>query len=195
MSRRGLFSPRSPLRHDWETHALSFTFFLDALAFGSAPLNVDVHSKLGISRDPGAIETELGGGISLEMGFILCTFLENAFELRTLLSPPFQTNILKRSFSISFLALGMTLQVYAQTDPGQVAFSLEREGKLTEAKEAWRALATQYPSKAEPLAHLPETGAGRAGREHDRPSLANPTVSGCSCPPAATRFPVRPGPV
>ena len=154
MSRRGLFSPRSPLRHDWETHALSFTFFLDALAFGSAPLNVDVHSKLGISRDPGAIETELGGGISLEMGFILCTFLENAFELRTLLSPPFQTNILKRSFSISFLALGMTLQVYAQTDPGQVAFSLEREGKLTEAKEAWRALATQYPSKAEPLAHL-----------------------------------------
>ena len=42
----------------------------------------------------------------------------------------------------------------AQADPGQVAFSLEREGKLPEAEAAWAALAKQYPNKAEPLAHL-----------------------------------------
>ena len=42
----------------------------------------------------------------------------------------------------------------AQTDPGQVAFSLEREGKLSEAQAAWSALAEQYPTNPEPLAHL-----------------------------------------
>ena len=42
----------------------------------------------------------------------------------------------------------------AQTDPGQVAFSLEREGKLAEAEAAWSALAKQHPTSAEPLAHI-----------------------------------------
>jgi tetratricopeptide (TPR) repeat protein len=42
----------------------------------------------------------------------------------------------------------------AQTDPGQVAFSLEREGKLAEAESAWSALARQYPKNPEPLAHM-----------------------------------------
>lgn len=50
-------------------------------------------------------------------------------------------------------ALGITSAV-AQPDPGQVAFSLEREGKLVEAEAAWNALAKQYPSNPEPLAHL-----------------------------------------
>jgi tetratricopeptide (TPR) repeat protein len=42
----------------------------------------------------------------------------------------------------------------AQSDPGQVAFSLEREGKLAEAEAAWSALAKQYPNNPEPLAHI-----------------------------------------
>ncbi len=42
----------------------------------------------------------------------------------------------------------------AQTNPGQVAFSLEREGKLAEAEAAWSALAKQYPTNPEPLAHM-----------------------------------------
>lgn len=42
----------------------------------------------------------------------------------------------------------------AQTDPGQIAFSLEREGKLAEAEAAWSALAKQYPTNPEPLAHI-----------------------------------------
>ena len=51
------------------------------------------------------------------------------------------------------LALGLTAAV-SQTNPGQVAFSLEREGKLAEAEAAWNALAKQYPSNPEPLAHM-----------------------------------------
>jgi tetratricopeptide (TPR) repeat protein len=53
----------------------------------------------------------------------------------------------------AFLSLGIAAAV-AQTDPGQVAFSLEREGKLAEAEAAWSALAKQYPSNPEPLAHM-----------------------------------------
>ena len=51
------------------------------------------------------------------------------------------------------LSLGTGVAV-AQTDPGQVAFSLEREGKLAEAEAAWSALAKQYPTNPEPLAHM-----------------------------------------
>ena len=47
-----------------------------------------------------------------------------------------------------------TLAAVAQSDPGQVAFSLERDGKLAEAEAAWSALAKQYPSNPEPLAHM-----------------------------------------
>jgi tetratricopeptide (TPR) repeat protein len=55
---------------------------------------------------------------------------------------------------MSCLAVGLALHVYAQSDPGQVAFSLERAGKLAEAEEAWEKLARENPTKAEPLAHL-----------------------------------------
>lgn len=59
-------------------------------------------------------------------------------------------------FRIAAAALGlvMTSATVAQTDPGQVAFSLEREGKLVEAEAAWSALAKQYPTNPEPLAHM-----------------------------------------
>jgi predicted Zn-dependent protease len=51
------------------------------------------------------------------------------------------------------LSLGTAVAI-AQPDPGQVAFSLEREGKLAEAEAAWSALAKQYPTNPEPLAHM-----------------------------------------
>lgn len=60
----------------------------------------------------------------------------------------------KLALVVSCVAFGMTLQSFAQTDPGQVAFSLEKEGKLAEAEKAWSSLASQFPTKAEPLAHL-----------------------------------------
>lgn len=60
----------------------------------------------------------------------------------------------RRLACVSCIAFAMTIQMLAQTDPGQLAFSLEKEGKLTEAEAAWANLAKQYPTKAEPLAHL-----------------------------------------
>jgi len=55
--------------------------------------------------------------------------------------------------TLAITALGAAIAV-AQTDPGQVAFSLERQGKLVEAEAAWSALARQYPRNPEPLAHM-----------------------------------------
>jgi tetratricopeptide (TPR) repeat protein len=64
--------------------------------------------------------------------------------------------------TLAITALGAAIAV-AQTDPGQVAFSLEREGKLVEAEAAWSALAHQNPTNAEPLAHM---GLIESRREH-----------------------------
>lgn len=65
-------------------------------------------------------------------------------------------SILKEHSFLAIVAVmaAITTAALAQTDPGQVAFSLEREGKLAEAEAAWSALAKQYPSNPEPLAHL-----------------------------------------
>lgn len=52
------------------------------------------------------------------------------------------------------MVVGLTLQAIAQADPGQVAFSLEREGKFAEAEAAWGTLAKEHPTAAEPLAHM-----------------------------------------
>lgn len=59
-----------------------------------------------------------------------------------------------RFLAILIAAVGIVTTAAAQTDPGQVAYSLEREGRLPEAAAAWGALAKQYPSNPEPLAHL-----------------------------------------
>ena len=48
----------------------------------------------------------------------------------------------------------ITTTALAQSNPGQVAFSLEREGKLAEAETAWGAIAKQHPTNPEPLAHM-----------------------------------------
>lgn len=60
-------------------------------------------------------------------------------------------------------AVVLVMPAAAQTDPGQVAFTLEREGKLVEAAQAWETLARQYPRNPEPLAHL---GLIEAKQEH-----------------------------
>ena len=67
---------------------------------------------------------------------------------------PVRSRRLVMLLSLMWLGFGVAGRAYWHTDPGQVAFSLEREGKLQEAAEAWGALAKQYPTKAEPLAHL-----------------------------------------
>lgn len=59
----------------------------------------------------------------------------------------------RQVIAAAILSLGIAAAV-AQSDPGQVAFSLEREGKLAEAEAAWSALAKQYPTNPEPLAHI-----------------------------------------
>jgi tetratricopeptide (TPR) repeat protein len=51
-------------------------------------------------------------------------------------------------------AIFIAAPAQAQPDPGQVAFLLEREGRLAEAEAAWAALAKQYPTNPEPLAHM-----------------------------------------
>lgn len=57
-------------------------------------------------------------------------------------------------FAVALVIAMIATAALAQTDPGQVASSLEREGKLAEAAKAWSALAKQYPTNPEPLAHL-----------------------------------------
>jgi tetratricopeptide (TPR) repeat protein len=51
----------------------------------------------------------------------------------------------------------------AQSDLRAAAFALEREGKTAEAEAAWRKLAAESPSNAEPLAHI---GLLEARQEH-----------------------------
>ena len=55
---------------------------------------------------------------------------------------------------LALFVAGCSLLIAAQGDPGQVAFSLEKQGKIAEAEAAWNALAKQYPSNPEPIAHL-----------------------------------------
>lgn len=80
------------------------------------------------------------------------------------------------------LSVGIAAAV-AQSDPGQVAMSLEREGKLAEAETAWNALAKQYPSNPEPLAHIGfiESRLGHyteATRYYTRAMALNPHMPG-----------------
>ncbi|HXS77095.1 MAG TPA: tetratricopeptide repeat protein [Terracidiphilus sp.] len=81
------------------------------------------------------------------------------------------------------IVFALTTQAVAQTDPGQVAFSLEREGRFAEAEQAWEALAKQYPTNPEPLAHmgLIESKQARYAEaiQHYRKAMAlNPAMPG-----------------
>lgn len=53
--------------------------------------------------------------------------------------------------------------VLSQSDPGQVAVSLEKQGKYSEAEAAWKAISTDHPTSSEPLAHI---GLLEARQEH-----------------------------
>jgi tetratricopeptide (TPR) repeat protein len=82
----------------------------------------------------------------------------------------------------AILSLGIAAAV-AQSDPGQVAMSLEREGKLAEAEAAWSVLAKQYPTNPEPLAHIGfiESRQGHyteATRYYSRAMALNPHMPG-----------------
>jgi tetratricopeptide (TPR) repeat protein len=69
----------------------------------------------------------------------------------------------KRVTAIGTAAILLAACALAQTNPGQVAYSLEREGKLAEAEAAWSELARQFPANPEPLAHM---GLIEARQEH-----------------------------
>jgi tetratricopeptide (TPR) repeat protein len=71
--------------------------------------------------------------------------------------------------SAALMAAGCTLQALAQSDPGQAAFSLEREGKTVEAEAAWKEISLHHPSSSEPLAHL---GLLEARQEHYAEAIA-----------------------
>ncbi|WP_348262269.1 tetratricopeptide repeat protein [Telmatobacter sp. DSM 110680] len=86
-------------------------------------------------------------------------------------------------FATAMAIAAITTTALAQTNPGQVAFSLEREGKLAEAETAWSALAKQYPTNPEPLAHM---GLIESKQEHyaeaikfyKRAMVLNPSMPG-----------------
>lgn len=76
----------------------------------------------------------------------------------------------KLTAAVALLLAGSSVSLSAQSDPGQVAFSLEREGKTVEAEAAWKAIAEQHPSNPEPLAHL---GLLAARQEHYAEAIAD----------------------
>ena len=78
---------------------------------------------------------------------------------------------------------GCAAMARAQGDPGQVAYSLEHQGKLAEAEQAWATIAKQHPRDAQPLAHM---GLIESKQEHYKEAIAlyrralalNPTMPG-----------------
>jgi tetratricopeptide (TPR) repeat protein len=64
---------------------------------------------------------------------------------------------------------GCALFALSQSDQRQAAFSLEQQGKVTEAEAAWRALSAAHPSNPEPYAHL---GLLEARQEHYTEAIA-----------------------
>jgi len=58
------------------------------------------------------------------------------------------------ALSLALLAClpGQTLS--SQSDPGQVAVSLEKQGKYPEAEAVWKAISKDHPANPEPLAHI-----------------------------------------
>jgi tetratricopeptide (TPR) repeat protein len=93
-------------------------------------------------------------GERLKPAVLKTVVLERVPGVRIPLPPPFHKTIRRGAPWLSCLALGATLHAFTQVDPGQVAFSLERQGKLVEAEQAWGNLARQFPGRAEPFAHL-----------------------------------------
>jgi tetratricopeptide (TPR) repeat protein len=64
---------------------------------------------------------------------------------------------------LALILIGCVLPAVSQNDQRQAAFSLEQQGKIAEAKDAWSALSKAQPSNPEPYAHL---GLLEAHQEH-----------------------------
>lgn len=70
---------------------------------------------------------------------------------------------------LAFVVISGAMRGMPQSDQGQVAVSLERQGKLAEAEAAWSALSREHPSNPEPIAHL---GLLEARQEHYAEAIA-----------------------
>jgi len=77
--------------------------------------------------------------------------------------------VCRRSIYAALILGGCALFALSQNDQRQAAFSLEQQGKVTEAETAWRALSTAHPSNPEPYAHL---GLLEAHQEHYTEAIA-----------------------
>jgi tetratricopeptide (TPR) repeat protein len=77
--------------------------------------------------------------------------------------------VCRRSIYLALILAGCALFALSQSDQRQAAFSLEQQGKVTEAETAWRALSTAHPSNPEPYAHL---GLLEAHQEHYTEAIA-----------------------
>jgi tetratricopeptide (TPR) repeat protein len=64
---------------------------------------------------------------------------------------------------LALILIGCVLPAVSQNDQRQAAFSLEQQGKIAEAEDAWSALSKAQPSNPEPYAHL---GLLEARQEH-----------------------------
>jgi tetratricopeptide (TPR) repeat protein len=67
------------------------------------------------------------------------------------------------SVILGSICLTVSLAALAQNEQRQVAFSLEQQGKYSEAESVWQTLARTYPTNAEPYAHM---GLLEARQEH-----------------------------
>jgi tetratricopeptide (TPR) repeat protein len=70
---------------------------------------------------------------------------------------------------LALILIGCVLPAVSQNDQRQAAFSLEQQGKIAEAKDAWSALSKAQPSNPEPYAHL---GLLEAHQEHYAEAVA-----------------------
>jgi tetratricopeptide (TPR) repeat protein len=81
-------------------------------------------------------------------------------------------HVLKRRTTVSLMLVvaSWSLTSRSQDDPRQAAFSLEQQGKTTEAEAAWSALSKAQPTNPEPFAHL---GLLEARQEHYSEAVAS----------------------
>ncbi len=73
------------------------------------------------------------------------------------------------ALALALLLAWLPQRAAAQSDPRAAAFALEQAGKNAEAEAAWRKLAAESPSSAEPLAHI---GLLEARQEHYATAVA-----------------------
>jgi tetratricopeptide (TPR) repeat protein len=81
------------------------------------------------------------------------------------------TFILKlwRTLWLALILVGCTMPAVSQNDQRQAAFSLEQQGRIAEAEDAWSTLSKAQPSNPEPYAHL---GLLEARQEHYAEAIA-----------------------